>query len=237
MLLPFDPSRTERVRSAGWRRTLVAAGVLAVCLTLGWSLRGPLLQGLAQLWVVSESPGRADAIVVLGGGLDTRPFAVAELYRRGFATRVLLANTKTGPAEELGVLPPHMDLNRAVLIRLGVPSEAISLFGEQLSNTYEEARALRIWAQTTGARALLLPTDSFSTRRVRWIVGRELAEVGGRVHVQAIDPREYTLGNWWQHEQGLIGFQNEVLKYLFYRVKYWARSEPPASNAAHAPGR
>jgi hypothetical protein len=26
--------------------------------------------------------------------------------------------------------------------------------------------------------------------------------------------------NWWRHEAGVIGFQNEVIKYLYYRVKY-----------------
>ena len=33
---------------------------------------------------------------------------------------------------------------------------------------------------------------------------------------------EFPLFNcdWWQHEEGVIAFQNEVIKYLYYRFKY-----------------
>lgn len=60
----------------------------------------------------------------------------------------------------------------------------------------------------------------FPTRRVRWIVERELGAVGVRVMVDALIPREYAITDWWRHEEGLTAFQNEVIKYLFYRIKY-----------------
>jgi hypothetical protein len=37
---------------------------------------------LRGAWVVSDSIAPADAIVVLGGGLETRPFAAADLYTK-----------------------------------------------------------------------------------------------------------------------------------------------------------
>ena len=40
------------------------------------------------------------------------------------------------------------------------------------------------------------------------------------VHVTAIDPPGYRGTNWWQHEDGLIAFQNEVVKSFYYRLKY-----------------
>ena len=58
--------------------------VLTLC-AVGWSFRGQLLRGLANAWIVHDPLSRADAIVVLGGGMQTRPFEAARLYREGYA--------------------------------------------------------------------------------------------------------------------------------------------------------
>jgi len=31
---------------------------------------------------------------------------------------------------------------------------------------------------------------------------------------------EYTPADWWQHENGVVAFQNEVLKFFYYWFKY-----------------
>src|SRR5579859_5438845 len=54
-------------------------GVAALCLALFGSA---LLRFLAECWIVSGSPDHADAIVVLGGGLDVRHQTAAPLYKR-----------------------------------------------------------------------------------------------------------------------------------------------------------
>jgi hypothetical protein len=33
-------------------------------------------------------------------------------------------------------------------------------------------------------------------------------------------PPDYDINDWWQHEGGLINFQNEVIKYICYRLRY-----------------
>jgi hypothetical protein len=50
----------------------------------------------------------ADAIVVLGGGLETRPFAAAALYKNGFAPKILVSDVKRSRAEKLGVVASHV---------------------------------------------------------------------------------------------------------------------------------
>ena len=49
---------------------------------------------------------------------------------------------------------------------------------------------------------------------------KELASFGIRAQIEAVPVREYSATNWWQYEQGVVAFQNEVLKYAYYRVKY-----------------
>jgi uncharacterized SAM-binding protein YcdF (DUF218 family) len=175
---------------------------------------------LRGAWVVSDSIAPADAIVVLGGGLETRPFAAADLYKKGMARRILISAVKPGPAEKLDIVPSHIALNRAVLLKLGVPPEAIVSFGTDVSSTYEEARALAEWANRDGIKSIIVPTEIFSSRRVRWILVKELSGLDVGIEVQAPAPLDYDLDNWWRHEAGVIGFQNEVIKYLYYRVKY-----------------
>jgi uncharacterized SAM-binding protein YcdF (DUF218 family) len=201
------------------RGALTLVALMAVLAVAAWFGREPLLRGAADLWIISDQAAPADAVAVFGGGLEDRPFAAAEYYRRGLVKKILLSNIGSGPAERLGVLDSHVDNNRKVLLKLGVPSGDIETFGEGLSNTYEEAVALREWAARTGARSVIVPTEVFSTRRVRWML-RRLFPDSVIIQVPALEPPEYGRVDWWKSERGLIGFQNEVLKYVYYRLKY-----------------
>jgi uncharacterized SAM-binding protein YcdF (DUF218 family) len=195
---------------------LLAVVLLAAA---GWIARYALLREAAAVWVVSDVPREADAAAVLGGGLEYRPFAAAEFYRRGLVPKILVSNIGASPAEKLGVLRSHLRENIDVLEKLGVPAAAIEPFGSNLKDTYAEALALHDWAKRTGAHTILVPTDIFAARRLRWITHHVFGD-DAVVLVPAIDPPDYTRNNWWQTEAGVITFQNEVIKYVYYRVKY-----------------
>jgi hypothetical protein len=53
--------------------------------------RAPLLRGAAGLWIVSDPVTPSDAVAVLGGGLELRPFRASELYKKGLAKKVLVS--------------------------------------------------------------------------------------------------------------------------------------------------
>jgi uncharacterized SAM-binding protein YcdF (DUF218 family) len=218
-MAPDTVSTTPRTKSS-WRRGGIFVVVALLALSAGFLAHVQILQRAARAWVVSDSIAPADAIVVLGGGLETRPFAAADLYKKGMARRILISAVKPSPAEKLDIVPSHIEMNRAVLLKLGVPPEAIVGFGTDVTNTYEEARALAAWANRNGIRSIIVPTEIFSSRRVRWILVKELSGLDVRIEVQALPPLDYDGDNWWRHEAGVIGFQNEVIKYLYYRVKY-----------------
>ena len=182
--------------------------------------RAAILRDVAELWVVSDPLDRADAIVVLGGRIDVRPFAAADLYRRGFAPRVLISNLPRDPLQTMHLWPGQTELTRQLLLKLGVPAEAIVEFGDGVTSTYEEARALLDWTRSSGARSVIIPTDLFPTRRVRWTFQHEVASSGLRVIVHVIQPRGYGLDDWWRDERGLIDFQNEVIKFFYYRLNH-----------------
>jgi len=216
-MAPGTVSTTPRTKSFR-RRGGVFVAVALLALSAGWLARVQILQATARAWVVSDSLAPADAIVVLDGGLETRPFAAADLYKKGMARQILISAVKPSPAEKLDIVPSHIELNRAVLLKLGVPSEVIVSFGTDVSSTYEEARALAEWANRNGIKSIIVPTEIFSSRRVRWILVKELSGLDVGIQVQALPPLDYDLDNWWRHEAGVIGFQNEVIKYLYSLV-------------------
>jgi uncharacterized SAM-binding protein YcdF (DUF218 family) len=209
----------SRPRATVLRIALAFAALTAALVTGAWLGREPLLREAADLWIVSDEPAHADAVAVFGGGLENRPFAAAEYYQRGLVGKILISGIGASRAERLGVLASHVEANRRVLLKLGVPDSAIETFGEHLTNTYEEAVALRDWAERNGAHSVIVPTEIFSSRRVRWMLRRAFKDTA-EVRVIALEPLDYRRDDWWKHEGGLIGFQNEMIKYLYYRLKY-----------------
>jgi uncharacterized SAM-binding protein YcdF (DUF218 family) len=211
-----SPSSTApRPRARIAKRALALLLCLAALSSAAWFGRETLLRGAAELWIVSDEVSPADAVAVLGGGLATRPLAAAEYYRQGLVKKILIS----GHLEKWQTLD---GLDRAVLLKLGVPETAIETFGTAQSNTYEEAIALREWATRNHARSIIVPTEIFSSRRVRWVLNRELAGTGTQFEVPALEDPEYTSANWWKNEKGLVVFQSEVIKYVYYRIRYRA---------------
>jgi uncharacterized SAM-binding protein YcdF (DUF218 family) len=211
-----------RARKRSWAGTAILAVLLLIMAVdvLAWFNREALLLYAAEQWAVSDDIHPADAIVVLGGGVDTRPFTAAEDYRKGLAHRILVTDTRRSRVETLDIFPSHVEINRRVLIKLGVPETDIETLGNGLSSTFEEGQSLRDWAICNHARSVIVPTEAFSSRRVRWTLTQALAGTGASVQIQMLDYPDDSYVTWWKTNAGLIEFQNEVMKYLYYRYNY-----------------
>ncbi len=235
------------------RRCLWLLALCSLLFALGYVFRSPLLTGLAHAWIINDQPQKADAIVVLGGGLEYRPFEAARLYTNGLAPKILIAQPELPPTAELGLTVPEFVTARKVLLQLGVPESAIEMIGTNVTSTRDEALAVRAWVEQNHAGSVIIPTDIFHTRRARWIfrkalrapvsdsalrtphsalesppssnrpssvVSGPLSRTPCEVHLLAITLPRYNATNWWQHEDGLIAFQNEVVKDIFYHWNY-----------------
>ncbi len=217
-----DKSEKPTGARTSWRTRLawIFVGMGGVCLSL-WLLRAPLLAGVARVWIVDDALAQADAIAVLGGGAQFRTFAAARLYHAGVAPRIAFMDVGLGPEErERGqTVSGETRLLRDVLLSERVPEENIVLVGRGETSTAEEARALRDWAVKSGVKRLLIPTDYFHTRRVSWYFRKVFAGTGIETRVHAVPMRDYTPDNWWQDEDGVISFQNEVIKSALYLAR------------------
>lgn len=202
------------------RRLGIVVLVLVALGGLAWLERAPLLRGGANLWIVSDQATHADAVVVLGGGLEDRPFVAVDLFRKGLARTVLVSQVDESRAAKLGIIQGHTEANYQALLKLGIPAAAIEKFGVASKNTNDEAVALRAWADTHKITALIIPTEIFSSRRVQWIFHQRFSGTPIRIEVLAFDQSDFTRNDWWRKAHGVIDFQNEVLKYIYYRLRH-----------------
>lgn len=216
--LPSVTAGTTRI--SRMRRFTVVMLVLTSFVALAWLEREPLLRGAAELWIISDPVTEADAAIVLGGGLSIRPFAAAEFYRKGLVKKVLISQAEDDREVEIGAVRSHTEANRGVLLALEVQPTDIETFGAANKNTRDEAFALREWADRHAVKALIIPTEIFSARRVRWMFRRAFDGQGVRILVPSFQPRQYSAAEWWKSDVGIVAFQNEILKYIYYRLKY-----------------
>jgi hypothetical protein len=182
-----------------------------------WLERVPLLREAASLWIVSDPVTPSDVAVVGGGDVEMR--AAAELYKKGVVNKVLVPHFRESRIALMGVIPADTELTRMALLKLGVPETAIETFGQNIETTKDVAVSLRSWAEEHHVSRIIIPTDIFAARRVRWIFHREFAGSGEQLEVPSYEGQDYTRRAWWRTKVGPISFENEIVSYLYDRLK------------------
>ncbi|HET6762842.1 MAG TPA: YdcF family protein [Longimicrobiaceae bacterium] len=196
------------------RRRLFAAAVPLVLLAGGWLLRGPILRAAASWLRVADAPARADAIYVLGGANIERPAAAADLYRAGWAPRVLLPAVQEDTLVKLGLMPRGQDVSAGFLRRAGVPDSAIEVLPRAggSTSTADDALLLRAWAVRHRARRILLVTSDYHSRRARLLFRRAFDGTGVELRMEPVTSGAVPRDRWWRSEDGLATVVNEYAK-------------------------
>jgi uncharacterized SAM-binding protein YcdF (DUF218 family) len=136
-------------RRRKWIFRIALALALLVLATVAFACFFP-----QKLLCVDSGPVRADVIVVLGGGtgLHERPERAVELFKEHDAPRIILS----GLGDSGG--------NRAMLIRAGVPKNAIGIEG-QSRTTRENAEFTIKLLRAENAHRVILVTSWYHSRR------------------------------------------------------------------------
>jgi uncharacterized SAM-binding protein YcdF (DUF218 family) len=112
------------------------------------------------LWPETDSPTRADAVVVLAGGQGERLTKALELIHAGRAPTLVIAN---------GDDPRWPEANR---LCGGAPDFEVVCFRPDPDSTRGEARALASLAERRNWRSLVVVTSTYHLTRARLLVGR-----------------------------------------------------------------
>ncbi|MDR7419045.1 MAG: YdcF family protein [Armatimonadota bacterium] len=187
------------------RRLVLVLLVLTGLAAVAWLVREPLLSAAGRFLIVEDRLEKSDLIVVLSGGRsDERVRQAADLYKAGYAPRVLLSG-----GEELMDLPIP-DLQRLQAIKHGIPESAL-LFESRSTSTGEQARYLRPILEGMGVRRAIVVTSSFHTRRTRYLFRRAFAGSSVEIRVYPVQRDVFSPVRWWTREQDT---ESVVLEYI-----------------------
>jgi len=158
----------------------------------------------------------ADAIVVLGGGYS-RPLYAADLYLQGRAPVVYVG--RVIPPKDARILkevdvdlPPQEEIYRRILVRKGVPKDAVRLYGNRLISTAQEAKALKEIFKGE-PKTIIIVTSPFHVRRAKLIFEDILPEC---TILAVKTPYEPFPKKWWATQRSALNVVSETSKFLFY---------------------
>jgi uncharacterized SAM-binding protein YcdF (DUF218 family) len=205
---PRSPLRRRLRRLLRWG---LVFGLLGLVLCLA---HRQLLVGFASRFRVHD-PAPSDALVVLLGQWTVRPASAAELYRRGLSPLILLGTDEAADPED-----SETALTRTVLIRCGVPDQAIHVLPGVIQSTQEEAIRVREYAHTHPLRRITVVTNAFHTARARWIFRKALRGMNIDVRMAAAPDLRFDESNWYTREIGRRSYVSELMKTIYYRLAY-----------------
>jgi uncharacterized SAM-binding protein YcdF (DUF218 family) len=188
------------------RRRLL--GIIAVVLLLavvGWVIHEPVLRAVARALIVEDALADADALVVVAGGAPFPERAVADLFKQGWAPRVIVSRP-VNPAPvaalvQMGVRP--LDVygeSQAALLRFGVPAAALVTIKQTAQITEDELALVREEARSRGWHRLILVSSPEHTRRVKTIWYRRGSNGVGAI-VRASPYGNSPRDGWWRERR------------------------------------
>jgi uncharacterized SAM-binding protein YcdF (DUF218 family) len=168
-------------------------------------------------WLVAEDPlEKAQAIVVLSGGMPVRAQEAARLYKAGWAPQIWLTRGVEPAAslQQMHIAYLGEDFfNSRVLMHEGVPSDAIRVLDPAINNTADEIRVIAADVQRLSSRTVIIVTTKAHTRRVRTL-WRELSAGRGRAIVRAASTDPFAPDHWWRATGDALDVVREVLGLL-----------------------
>jgi uncharacterized SAM-binding protein YcdF (DUF218 family) len=186
--------------------------VLAFCVLPFGAL---ILHRLGAYLIVDDALEPAQAIIVLAGGYPTREWEAADVFRAGFAPRVILvpewfeASSPTHGADDTR---PGLADRQALLIRQGVPASAISVATSTGCMTADELQtAAGMLADRQ--QPVILVTSKYHARRVS-VVWQQLAGAGPRGLLRTASGDPFSPKSWWRDHRFVIRVAREYLGLL-----------------------
>lgn len=164
----------------------------------------------------AQAPVKADLMVALGGDNGARADRVLELYRKGFAPKVLLTGPEGGYSKTRAA---HLHWRARYLVEEGIP-EQVLLYDRRSASTWEEAvNALQLMRAMKLDRVLVI-SDPPHMRRLSWVWGKVFSGSGKAYTLVASDMERWDAGHWWRTSLSAQFVFAEFIKLGYYPFTY-----------------
>jgi uncharacterized SAM-binding protein YcdF (DUF218 family) len=163
-----------------------------------------------------NKPVKADLIVTLGGGGIERDQMAADLYKAGYAKKILL----TGEGVVVNSSQRYYQSPRALfLLNQGIPAEAL-LFDGLSINTHQETLNIVTVLTAQHWHSALMVTDPPHIRRVGFCLNPLFKKAGLSYWLIQSDAPTWHANRWWQDDRWRGFSLLEVVKLIFYAIVY-----------------
>ena len=168
----------------------------------------------------------SDIMVVLMGSGPHRDAGAVELYKQGYAERIVLVKNMVRGydlAVSQGVKIPHdSDTAREVAVQLGVPAERIIILPGDALSTQEEAVQVREYLKSEkDIDSLMIVTSKYHSGRAKKIFVKAMSSLDREVRVISC-PTPYDDFNaelWWQNREDRKRVVYEYLKLFHFYLR------------------
>jgi uncharacterized SAM-binding protein YcdF (DUF218 family) len=158
---------------------------------------------------------KADLIFAPGGDNGARADKVLELYRKGYAPRILLGPegiySKTRAA--------YLGWRARYLVGEGVPEQVLLFDNRSVSSWDEAVRTLQLMQELKMNRVLVV-SDPPHTRRLSWVWGKVFAGSGRTFTLVAADMEGWDAEHWWRTSPNAQFVFSEYIKLAYYFFTY-----------------
>jgi uncharacterized SAM-binding protein YcdF (DUF218 family) len=166
-------------------------------------------------WLAKPSHiGRADAIIVLGGGNPRRIQHGIELYKQRIAPQLW----HTGDVVSPGMTVSDAQVAARLAIQKGVPAGAIHLLSS--TSTWEDGQAIATLARQQKVHSILVVTDWYHSRRALSVIQEQLAGSGISIYYDPPPGARYGPDNWWSYKYRRVEVVRELAKIGIYWLRY-----------------
>ena len=207
-------SKNKTTNSSHEKKTAILIAVLVVLLT------GLLLiMRNAGTWLVkNDPPEHADAMVLLMGSIPDRVLQAADVYRQGFAPKLIIVQESMDSYRKLEERGVHFENTTQqcfkTAVQLGIPASDIVILPGDARSTQQEARIVREYIHLhPEITSITLVTSPDHTRRASMIFEKAFSKqnMPVTVHCSPSKYSSYTGIGWWKSKEGI---QTVLMEYL-----------------------
>ena len=170
-----------------------------------------VLRGIGRLLTSADTLENADMAVALSGDTGDRVSEAALLMRDSYVDGIIITYTNEEACDAL--------FNEAV--KKEISGGKIYTTYATVSNTVDEAKAVRDLTDERTWDSLIVITDPFHALRTRIIFRDIFQDTGVKIQVRTVADHWYQANTWWKTTEGVNLTIQEYLKiFLYYFGRY-----------------